>query len=1422
MADFRSLLARDEELFSAPPGGAGGGEPPPDDPLDSAYGSPVGDAARRQDIAFGYEEGPPSSAEIRRSREGERMQSARDRNKDHDLGFADWAARMVPIGSSLADMIDTDRYKEAADAIARGKAQDWHYDVVAQHERVQEKEATSGYGRKILTTAAYIPAIVGEGVMGGAALGNFGRAAQGASRLNRLGNLGVRSAALTPLLPSMYASRAARNAVDNGGSWADLENLAPALAVGTMYTAILGQVANRVPGEGIGNYLGRVAVGVGEANAVTYLTRKAGLQNDSYGAIHGLLHGEGKPALEDLTAEVVAFGIFGMMHQGGRDPVRALDGYREALDKAKAQGLRPEAAERLLRPVADRLLTELHRRRGAMSRESALELFKDLPEKSIPGQFARDLVRTLPETPEIPFAEAVPDPSLRRPDPGEVPSRGEAPPSPPDRLPPEPVAPTRRPAPQPMSPEEAAAALSKEEARLGSLPPNARDAGLGRSAPGSSTSGTESPLVEPPPPGKGMVRFYHGGSGTKGGNRWLSPDRDYAEGYADKSSEGKVSFVDIPEDSPLLMKAFDDSGTTQKAPFTSFEAPPDVASRLREIPRRRLPRAEEPPPATPATPRERADALTAEVRDLTEKINDLVPRERASGQRVETGLASREEKSSHRQLRKELGRLRGALKRREKALSEARDEVMRETAKAPEAKQEPPAEPVPSPDPTQAIASTAEAVFVETMDGRNLAVQGVPVGRVVAEGREIALEDGNTVASAGVRRVLKADGTVLWERPAQPAPESAAPPPTAEAPGAPPASEPPRATVVPTEPPIAPQEPPAQRQATPPTKPGTQSPSSDLFDRFVRGEPVPEAKLTDNQAAVLNAFLGDTGQDLATLGRRMGVTKQAIKKTLDKALSKLGVDKTAADLQAEMRAENRQEMKGDQGRETDLSRKQSDAELNRQPGESPRDRGMRVWAERLEKMTPAERKAETDKVTAMWKRSPAEANAYFDGMAREGGKPKRSGRYKDAEREKVIQATMDVLDVNKADKDLLTEEGRKAVEARLGRPLHAREFKAAIDELRVQQEAVRDSLRAGHSRQMPGSFGGEKAQPPGEFQLIATQALLLGHPEYVVDRLPVRDREARGVALSRERAALIGRQAAGNALVRLEEIIHVESFKRGFPPDPTSLPAEVAAGYKQFDYDPTRPLGRAAMYEGFADYLIRRTTGQLSSLTPEQRAAAQHAEAFLKQSGLDSTFNRLQELYRRHIEASPKEKARGLLSATAKPALAGEGDEGLGGRQALVGGRAHARPRAAPPHGGEGRRAVPLPHQGRRPGPQGAVGAGRRRNDPRRALRGDRPLQTPDRRGRRPQVPPRRADQGVRRVGAPQGSILGTQSRLRRRPVRRRPAHRQRTRPRRGPTAPGQGRAAPGQAGPAPQPRQDADQGPAAAGRAGQAGPPLG
>lgn len=105
-----------------------------------------------------------------------------------------------------------------------------------------------------------------------------------------------------------------------------------------------------------------------------------------------------------------------------------------------------------------------------------------------------------------------------------------------------------------------------------------------------SESSAAPQVIQPAAPK--TVTMYHGGEPGEGSPMWVTPDLEYARGYARKSGSPVYS-LEVPENHPLLRKAFDDSGTNMKAPYTAFEAPPELAKnrKLHEPPEVGAPQA---------------------------------------------------------------------------------------------------------------------------------------------------------------------------------------------------------------------------------------------------------------------------------------------------------------------------------------------------------------------------------------------------------------------------------------------------------------------------------------------------------------------------------------------------------------------------------------------------------------------------------------------------------------------------------------------------------------------------------------------------------------------------------------------------------------------------------------------------------------
>lgn len=86
-----------------------------------------------------------------------------------------------------------------------------------------------------------------------------------------------------------------------------------------------------------------------------------------------------------------------------------------------------------------------------------------------------------------------------------------------------------------------------------------------------------------PPIKNGYVRFYHGGIPGEG-SRDLTPNFEYAKGYANKSGQyGKIQYVDISENDPLLKPVMDVSGTNMKPIYAHFTAPENIMKNAKII-----------------------------------------------------------------------------------------------------------------------------------------------------------------------------------------------------------------------------------------------------------------------------------------------------------------------------------------------------------------------------------------------------------------------------------------------------------------------------------------------------------------------------------------------------------------------------------------------------------------------------------------------------------------------------------------------------------------------------------------------------------------------------------------------------------------------------------------------------------------------
>jgi len=118
-----------------------------------------------------------------------------------------------------------------------------------------------------------------------------------------------------------------------------------------------------------------------------------------------------------------------------------------------------------------------------------------------------------------------------------------------------------------------------------------------------------------PPVKDGYVRLYHGGADTPTGKRFVSAERSYAEGYANKSgAAGKVYYIDLPKDEAVRLRAWDDINDVGQ----NAELPAEYAGKFKEARQKGMSDAEI------------ADALAIDVKGMAkEKIDALVSKAKA-------------------------------------------------------------------------------------------------------------------------------------------------------------------------------------------------------------------------------------------------------------------------------------------------------------------------------------------------------------------------------------------------------------------------------------------------------------------------------------------------------------------------------------------------------------------------------------------------------------------------------------------------------------------------------------------------------------------------------------------------------------------------------------------------------------------------
>jgi GGDEF domain-containing protein len=242
---------------------------------------------------------------------------------------------MLPGAGAVGGYLLSREYGQAAKRVADGKAADKDYDLVAQYERLQSIRQGEGTEQSVYRGLRHIPAVVGEGLGAGKLARGVGAAlgvgaGEGASAAARFGTFAGRQAVTTPLMPALYAEKAAQKNLAEGRPADDWRGFPPALGLAYANNLVLGQMQQQfgaVPGGLAGRAAAKGAVGVGEqagvdvlAGAVDELLPRAWRTDTRYGTIGDLLRGDTDTAFKHAVVQFITFAAVAAAHDRGPPP----------------------------------------------------------------------------------------------------------------------------------------------------------------------------------------------------------------------------------------------------------------------------------------------------------------------------------------------------------------------------------------------------------------------------------------------------------------------------------------------------------------------------------------------------------------------------------------------------------------------------------------------------------------------------------------------------------------------------------------------------------------------------------------------------------------------------------------------------------------------------------------------------------------------------------------------------------------------------------------------------------------------------------------------------------------------------------------------------------------------------------------------
>lgn len=251
--------------------------------------------------------------------------------------------------------------KKADDAYEKGDATDEQLARRAIREYEQNRNQQLGSSGRIAQGVAGSGAVLGEALVGGAAVKAAGGAlgvGEAATGIGRMAQAAGTQALATPLTPSMWLKDAEERQSENGGALLSPKNAGLPMVRAAFTNAIMGHLGKVGEGKGI---LKQIAIGAGgmptEMAAADTLAGfgedmfvKAGMDaklktSTGYGTIGMLAEGKYGPAMEKIAVEAILGGMNSVFH--GKE-TKQLESFKEAVDHLEAAGIPADTAGKVL------------------------------------------------------------------------------------------------------------------------------------------------------------------------------------------------------------------------------------------------------------------------------------------------------------------------------------------------------------------------------------------------------------------------------------------------------------------------------------------------------------------------------------------------------------------------------------------------------------------------------------------------------------------------------------------------------------------------------------------------------------------------------------------------------------------------------------------------------------------------------------------------------------------------------------------------------------------------------------------------------------------------------------------------------------------------------------------------------------------